>query len=338
MRIITCAGFFATGSSAVTDYFSEFDNVSSLGRYEYRFVQDPDGVADLEYNIVENNHRHNTTYAIKRYLKLIKSYKSFGYGGSYDMYGKEFDALTKKYIDDISELQTKTWWHRDRVDKGELFCVVDRGYSLAKRVLTHGLHNEKKYSLLTNREDAYYSAISEEQFLESTRNYTEAVVASANTGGGDFVMVDQLVPATNLNRYIRYFNDIKVVVVERDPRDVYLWERTRIHWGVIPTENVEEYVKWYEITRRYSHPTDDDPERVLRIQFEDIIYNYDETTKKLREFVGLSEDMHKHPLSKLVPERSKLNTNLKTRVSGFEKEIAYIEEHLQPYLYNFPED
>ena len=72
MRVITCASYYGTGSSAVTDLFSEFDCIDSLGNYEYRFLQEPDGIADLEYNLIENRHRHNSSDAIKRYLRYLK--------------------------------------------------------------------------------------------------------------------------------------------------------------------------------------------------------------------------------------------------------------------------
>ena len=52
MKIITCAGYYGTGSSAVTDILGEFDNIHFMGDYEFRFIQDPGGIADLEYNIV----------------------------------------------------------------------------------------------------------------------------------------------------------------------------------------------------------------------------------------------------------------------------------------------
>ena len=67
MKFITCASYYGTGSSAITDLVNECDNVHDMGDYEFRFIQDPDGIADLEYNLVENNHRHNSGYALKRY-------------------------------------------------------------------------------------------------------------------------------------------------------------------------------------------------------------------------------------------------------------------------------
>lgn len=71
MRFISCASYYGSGSSAITDFVSEFDTVYSFTDEEFRFVQDPDGVSDLEYNLVENFNRHNSGHAIKRYKKLV---------------------------------------------------------------------------------------------------------------------------------------------------------------------------------------------------------------------------------------------------------------------------
>ena len=69
MKLLTCASYHGTGSSAVTNLIDECDNIHDMGDYEFRFVQDPDGICDLEYNLVINNHRLNSGYAIKRYKK-----------------------------------------------------------------------------------------------------------------------------------------------------------------------------------------------------------------------------------------------------------------------------
>lgn len=74
MRFISCASYYGSGSSAITDFVSEFDTVYSFTDEEFRFVQDPDGVSDLEYNLVENFNRHNSGHAIKRYKKLVDFY------------------------------------------------------------------------------------------------------------------------------------------------------------------------------------------------------------------------------------------------------------------------
>ncbi len=334
MKLITCASYYATGSSAVTDFFTEFENVVSLGRYEYRFVWDPDGISDLEYNIVENNNRHNTGYAIKRYLKMTNQFNSFGYGGGYRIFNNEFKRFTEQYINEITELKTLSWWHRERIDRGSVFCFWDRGYSYIKRLLNGGLNTQKRYSLLQKKEIGYFSAISEEKFLNATKKYTDAVFNYANKSGAEYMMADQLVPATNIDRYLRYFSDIRVIVVERDPRDLFLIEQN-LHRGVVPIGSVEDYVKWFRITRTYSKPKVENEKCILRINFEDIIYNYEDTTKKMAEFVGLSLDKHVYPLKNLNPSISIKNTNLKNSIKGYEKEIDYIEKNLSEYLFDF---
>lgn len=266
---------------------------------------------------------------------MTKNFNSFGYGGGYDIFGDEFNRLTEQYISEITELKAKSWWYMNRVEKGNLFCLVDRAYSFARRLLTGGLHNEHRYSLLSKTEMGYYSAISEEKFLKATRKYIDAVFSYVNKENAPYVMVDQLVSVTNTERYIRYFNDIKIIVTELDPRDVYLYKKTRFNWGVVPTATVEKYVEWFKITRKYSRPEQEHTSRVLRVQFEDLIYNYEATTKRMAEFIGLPESKHVRLRTKLNPDVSIKNTNLKKSVKGYEKEIAYIEEHLKDYLFNF---
>ena len=59
MKIITCASYYGSGSSALTDLVAEYENVKDLTNYEFRFLYDIDGVSDLEYHLVENHDRHN---------------------------------------------------------------------------------------------------------------------------------------------------------------------------------------------------------------------------------------------------------------------------------------
>ncbi len=333
-RIITCASFYGTGSSAVTDMLSEFDGICSLGDYEYRFLQEPDGISDLEYNVVENNHRHNTSDAIKRFIKYMNNLEKMGYGG-YDIFGGEFKRLTKQYVDEITELKSHSWWNKDRIDKGVIFCQIDRCYSLLKRIITRNLKTEKRFSLLQGREYGYYTAVTEEEFLDATRRFIRNLFGCVNTENFPFIMVDQMVPATNSARFCRYFDDIRIIAVERDPRDLYLLEKVIWQWGVIPVETVEEFVSWYKITRKYANQKFDKPDTILRIRFEDLIYDYDNAKDKLISFIGISKDAHARPRTKFNPDISIRNTNVMRQISGYESDISYIEKHLSDYLYNF---
>lgn len=336
MRIITCAGYYCTGSSAVTDLFSEFSNCSSVGNYEFRFIHDPDGIRDLEYNIVENNNRQNTNNAIKRYLKLAKILNGGLIRKGYKRYMEDsFMKYTLEYINEISELKTEAWWHFDQIDRGPIFNFIDVAYS---KVCCKFNPNGRASLLKIMHEKAYYSAINKEEFYKYTKKYILNIMNSMNKDNSKILMVDQLLPPSNVNSYLNYFDDIRVIVVDRDPRDIFIIENEIYRWGNIPYKNVEEYCIWYEITRRHRKTEKYDNKNVMLLNFEDLVYKYNETVKKLSDFVGLNLNEHVNPKKHFNPDISINGTNLKLKYKKYEKEIKYIEEHLKDYLYDFPQD
>ena len=71
-NIFTTTGFGGTGSSAIIDILGEFSNGKSLGNGEIYFLQDEYSISDLEYHLIDGNHRSRADKAIKNYLKYIK--------------------------------------------------------------------------------------------------------------------------------------------------------------------------------------------------------------------------------------------------------------------------
>ena len=334
MKIITCAGYFCTGSSAVTDFFLEFDNCSSVGDYEFRFLRDPDGIRDLEFKLIENNDRENTSFAIKRFIRYTDSLNGGVIRKGYKRFmDKNFKRFTNEYINNITELKSEVWWHQDQIAKGKVFHFID----LLFGKFCHIFNPIGRASLLkSGHEKVYFSAIDKEMFYAYTKEYVKNVLSCMNKKDSEFLMVDQLVPPSNINDYLKYFDDIKVIVVDRDPRDLYIIEKIK-KWGNIPAKSVEEYCKWFEIIRRHRKNEIFDKEKVLFIRFEDLIYNYESTTAELAEFVGILMQNHKLPKTKLNPEISIKNTNLKVKYPKYKNDILYIEENLSEYLYDFPD-
>lgn len=332
MRIITCAGYYRTGSSAVTDLFSEYEGCGTAGSYEFRFLHDPDGVRDLEYNLIENNNRQNTSHAIKRYLHYARILNGGAIRRGYKRYmGDAFWRCTQEYIQSITELQCEAWWHGDQLARGAVFNFLDNAYGkLAKRWDPAG-----RASLLKlTHEQAYYSAIDREMFYRCTRDYVRSVIGSLAPEQPDFLMVDQLVPPSNVGDYLNYFDDIRVIVVERDPRDLFILENG-YRWGVIPYKRVEDFCQWYEITRRHRSTEVYDAERVLLLQFEDLVYRYEETVRRLERFVGIDESRHTEPRRFFDPAVSIRGTNLEKSRPEYRRQAEYIREHLPQYCYDF---
>lgn len=333
MKLITCTGYFATGSSAITDYFSEFSNCTSIGNYEVRFIHDPNGVRDLEYNLVENNNRHNSSHAIKQFIKYTNHLDGNFIRKGYKRYfGESFKYYTDEYINHITELCCETWWHYDEIVRGELFNDIDIIY----RKIWKKINKESMSSLLQIfHEKGYYTAISEEKFIQYTHDYIYSLLNVLNKDKNEFMIVDQLLPPTNVDQYLKHFDDIKVFIVDRDPRDLYLLEAERFRTGVTPYKNIKDFCKWYEIIRRNEATKKYDSSKVMHIKFEDLIYEYNHTSKALAEFVGISLDAHTKPLAYLDPKKSINNTYLEKKYPHRKKEIDYIKQHLSEYIYPF---
>lgn len=336
MRIISCASYYGTGSSAITDFVSEFDSVYSFTSEEFRFVQDPDGVADLEYNLVENFNRHNSGHAIKRYKKLVDFYAGNQFLKRYEgFFHGNWKKISYEYIDSITDFTYHGWWQNDLMDKSAFFYF-------RKRILNKLLHKtiwrnnpERTLNNMKN-EITYCGHPSEEKFLTCTRQYMDKLFRSV-CKDAEMVMVDQIVPPSNLERYIRYFDDIKVVVVDRDPRDVFIWEKYFWKDGYIP-DDVETYCKWFRYTREHRKHENLDTENIKFIRFEDLIYHYNETTGRISEWLGLDEAHHSKKKQMFDPQRSVRNTQMWKHAECDKKEIEYIERELAEYLYHFPDE
>ena len=183
-------------------------------------------------------------------------------------------------------------------------------------------------------EVTYCSAPTEERFVNLTKAYIEELLVEASDGA-QTVMVDQIVPPSNLPRYTRYFDDIKVVVVDRDPRDLYLLEKAEWKDGIIPHDDVETFVKWYRYTRKHRETEIFDGKTSLFVQFEDLLYRYEAETARLREFLGFDKANHVAPRTLFVPERSKHNTRKWLEYPQYAADVSYIEKQLSDYLYDY---
>ncbi len=333
LRIITCASYYGTGSSAVTDYLSEFSSIYSFSNEELRFVHDPDGISDLEYNLVENFNRHNSGHALKRYKRLVDREAGNLFSKKYEgIFHGKWKECSYEYIDKLTDFKYHGWWQYDLIDRSKFFYFRKR---IINKILKMTIwRNQPDRCLNTmKKEITYCSHPSEEYFLECTRNYIDQLLSSVSSGY-DTVMVDQIVPPMNLKRYLRYFNNLKVCVVDRDPRDIFVLDKYVWKDGVLPND-VELFCKWFKYTRSHRKTETFDEKNAIFIRFEDLVYKYDETSKRIDDWLGLDEKDHTARFSHFDPKVSIKNTQVWKSTKCDNKEIEYIEKELGEYLYPF---
>lgn len=335
MNFISCASYYGSGSSAITDLVSEYENVYTFGDIEFRFIQDPDGISDLEYNLVENFNRHNSGWALKKYKKLVDFNNRKFLGGNYKKYlGNKWLKYSNLYISELLDFKYNGWWQYDLLSKGKLYYFMKR---LPNKLLKKTIWRNQPERTFNDmkKEITYCSHPTEEKFLRATKRYMNNIFEVDKTNC-DTVMVDQLVPPTNFNRYRRYFDNIKVIVVDRDPRDLYLLEKYVWRDGIIPS-TPELFCKWFKYTRYNRSDELNVSDDINLIYLEDLIYNYERTVNQLEKWLDLDPKKHLDVKSNFDPQKSVNNTKLWKKLKCNKSDIQYIEKHLHEYLYTTKE-
>lgn len=342
-KIITCAGYHGTGSSVITDLLKEFRGIKSFGEYEFRFLQDPNGVGDLEEKLLRNNNRLNSDRAIydfKRYIKKIYKQKKLKFWKK-NMYKKVFNEkfliITDEYLKEMIDLEWRGNWLDSEMRDREFFNkilfkikkIIFNIFFVLKKVL-------KLNIMTTPILENFYFSYPIENFEELTKKYTEKLW-EATQRNEKVLAFDQLVPVCNINKYIRYFNNIKIIVMDRDPRDLYIlskciWKDER----VIPVENVEIFIKHFKLIRKHKDYETYDRKNVINLRFEDIIYNYEKTLEKITSFLELDIKEHIYAQKYFNPNISINNTQLFLEYGEFQEDIKIIERELKEYCYDFP--
>ena len=339
MKIVTTASYYGTGSSAITDLLSEYSNIRAFSsNFECRFAHDMFGLSDLEYYLVENNHRHNSSTALNMFLRLMGIYgldKRIRFENYSTYFGKEFESIVNDYVKRLSPYSFKGGSHSDIYMKSdfEIFLIklkerfyhLFHKYSITIDDTTWASKGLTPYEKAVHNCD-YHVISPEEDFISATKEFTRALFNGCNCTE-DYLMFDQLVPPSNTIRYLRYFDDLYVICVDRDPRDVYYLEKKYWRGGIVP-DNVKLFVEWYKATRAHKRAENDDPSRILRINFEDLVFKYEETVNRIEEMLKIDKSMHVRSKQFFNPEISVKNIGRwKDDVTELEN-ISYIEKEL----------
>lgn len=326
-----------SGSSAITDLLSEVEGYSCAnGSYEYVFMHCPDGVFDLEDKLLRGNNAirsDEALHAFYRCMKMLCKDRHFWIADYTHKISPEFLDWCREFVDAlIDEKNTATFWYYQenpnlRIHLKRLVGKVLRKVSLGNIRLKPGLRYH----------EMWISYATEEEFYRAARTFLDKFFAHMGAEESS-VILDQFLLPHNLFRMPHYLGEhCKAIVVERDPRDVFLLNK--YYWNTagcpIPYSfDVESFYRNYRKMRLAEKPCDSG--NILRIHFEDLIYRYDTEVRTIFDFLGIREELHTQKKTKLIPEKSRLNTQLFRKKDEYGEEARYIESHLGEYLYDFP--
>ena len=144
------------------------------------------------------------------------------------------------------------------------------------------------------------------------------------------IILDQSINLLNYQNIFSYFEDVKVVIITRDPRGVFNSMKTR-QSAAVPGYDIKKFCKWYEFVMKKYHNYRNTinskyKASVLEVKFEDFVENFDKEQRKILKFIG-----GKKISNKFNVDKSKYNAfKAKVQLSGFEKN--FIQKKLKKYL------
>jgi len=324
---ICVSGYGWTGSSACIDLLKEFKGFGALDG-EFRIARDPYGLRDLEESLVHNWDFIRHDVAIRDFLNYCKVLSRET--GLFSQVGRNFSnklnidfmSESKSYINKLTDMiyLGDTFIHRYNIPAHKNFFMKIRS--------KFGKNNAKPM---------YLSRPDKAEFIKETRKYINNLFSvymdfkRINT-----LILDQSIPPTNINNTSQYFENIKIIIIDRDPRDIYVnMVRSQKLLGpeLIKKDSVGKYIKWHKQLR---HTSIDDNyncnKDVLRMNFEDLVLKYDDSIEKINFFIG-NDAQHNDKGVYFLPEYSVKNIEIWKRYQD-QSIMKEIGAELEEYCYN----
>ena len=322
-QYVCVLGYGWSGSSAVVDLLKEFDG-NWDPEVEFRILKDPHGVMDLEHTLVDQWDALNVDIAVRDFLDfaafLNNNEGKFQRGLSYSKaFNGKFMKTSIDFINDVTDFEYKGFWW--------IFHYREKYFKwLSKKIANKFVKQNYEKSM-------YFSSITRDKFYDAVRKYLNALIEAVSTDKNyKNIVLDQAVPVQHPLKAFDYLENAKVIIVDRDPRDIYcdLVELEKlIGKDIAQTHDVMKYVRWH---RKYRENSLIQNENILRIRFEDLVLDYDKIVKEILAFLGDEELMHSNVKQFFDPAISKKNIG-KYKTFPYQDEIRVLERELAEYLY-----
>ena len=325
-KTILVNGIFRSGSGAVNDYLSSrTDFYNPFGDNEFRIVSDPMGLNNL-YNICyKNPGLLSSAYAFEEFLNYITNLQKYviyvAPGKKGKLYNDNLINFTKEFIKKITKFNYFAVPHYSRVN-----------FDLKKKIrYSFGLKLKKK-----NDQLKFTNVIipkNENDFIKEAKKYIEKIIVKSTLKGlnKNNIVLNNAIDAINPMESSKFFINPRIIIVTRDPRDMFS-SMKKGNAGAAPNYDVKIFIDWY----KHFFGSDNfknilKNKRILKINFENFVNNFDKENKKICKFLGIKENFVSRKNSIFDVEKSRKNVG-KSKKNLSKNELKLIEKKLSNYL------
>ncbi len=326
-RFLDLSGYAFTGKHAVIDLMREFAgyHVPHFA-FEFNLLRMQGGILDLKTALVDDWSPIRSDAAIRRFKKLVRRvgarnsrldprtwFEAIGW--DYDRhFNHRFFALSQRYLEELVEVSWTAEWP---------YAMAEwSGLELFWRRLKRHLGFRDAYAV-----EMYLAP--PDRFIPATRRYLRDLLSSVVAPDTTTIVMHNAFEPFNPQRSLDLFDSARCIIVDRDPRDNYvagLWYKPT----ALPAAEFAKRYRVYRLAVKSRQPPSD---RVLRIQYEDLVLRYEESLERILDFLGEERAVHVRPRQYFDPAVSVKNIGI-WKNHPRQEEIACIARELPEYCHD----
>ena len=341
MKTVIYSGYTYSGGILAGLILRELESIVVPANMEFRLMKERHGICDLEEAIFNIRDPEIIDLAFKDFKWLTANFampNSFfrrtGFGYDHKTNNK-FTEETSKYIESLVDYKYPTNWHFFDFKESYLRIIFWR---IIRRIT-------KNYRY--GRTDAYLSYPNHNKFIDCTKLYLKEIIHHMIGKEKDINNhIIALPKAVNpysykeLKKAISYFESCKIIMVDRDPRDLYLelLRSGKDRYIIGSNDSISKAKSFINFFRKLRVEQDDiiNDENILLLQFEDLCFEYEESLKNIYNFLGMESKNHIKKGKFFKPNESRQNINIWHNASSDEmKAINLIENELPSFLHKY---
>lgn len=342
MNFLDISGFGHSGKGVITDILREFDGFQVPHyNFEFNLLRIQGGLIDLKHALVDNWSPIRSDAAIRRFSKLVNrigpkasifSPQTLFYsnGMNYDAYfNNKFSEISRDYIFSLISSSYFGVWPYTKIDELPLKQFISR---LKTRM---GISSTLIEVYISDPDD----------FHIKTKKYLNDLFATVKKNDSKVLITHNSIEPFNPTNGLDLFDNSKLIVVQRDPRDIYastivseeaFIPQYETKYNLLLKKNmlgssIDSFIERQELYYRHIN-THYDNEKILRLRYEDIVLNYEKILVQLYKFLGENSSVHAQKGKFFKPELSAKNIGLWKKIPD-QKAISKIENVLKPYCY-----
>ena len=324
MKTVVVLGIKNSGSGCIYDYLSSRnDFLSPFGSSEFHLCSDPMGIHNIYVNCYENFSFFNPSNSMSDFLEYVKKYQDHvvypKLGQETRLFKTRFFDLSKEFIEKITKV---IYYGNPEFSNFKISRIKDYYLRLKKKKKKfYPIRIPVDQKIFLKESQIFVKKIMQENLQEKIKNNQNVVLNQASN-------------IFNPIKSSQYFENTKLIIVTRDPRDIFSSMKTRESKGA-PSYDVNLFCDWFlNCFDNFTFKNRLKNNKIFNIKFENFVEDFEKQNTKLCKFLNIKKNYKVKKNYEFTFDLNKSKKNIyKSKTFLTKYEYNLIKKKLNKYLH-----